>query len=87
MVSSCTSPQQSGLLQRALQVAVHLNVAVAQIHAQLVEPLDQPGPVGAPQRLHTERGDWSSPRVALIPAARGADLPDKIQISRGGSKV
>lgn len=54
MVSSCTSPQQSSLLQHALQVAVHLNVAVAQIHAQLVEPLDQPGPVGAAQRLHAE---------------------------------
>lgn len=74
--ASRSSPQQRHVLQRALQVAVHLNVAVAQIHAQLVEAFDQPGPVGAAQRLHAEGRDGRPPVVALIPAAGRADLPD-----------
>lgn len=53
---------------------MHLDVAVAQIHAQLVEAFDQPGPVSAAQRLHAEGRDGSSPVMALIPATRGADL-------------
>lgn len=71
---SPSSSQQRRLLQSALQVAVHLDVAVAQIHAQLVEAFDQPGPVCAAQRLHAQRRDGGSPVMAFISAARGADL-------------
>lgn len=76
--SSSRSPQQGRLLQRALQVPVHLDVAVAQIHAHLVETLDQPGPVGAPHRLDAERRDGSLPLMAFLTATRGAHLPEEI---------
>lgn len=69
-----SSSQQLCLLQRALQVPVHLDVAVAQIHAQLVETFHQPGPVGAAQRLHDEGRDRSTPLITLVPATRWADL-------------
>lgn len=71
---SSSSPEQRRLLQRALQVAVHLDVAAAQVHAQLVEALDQPGPVGAAQRLHAQRRDGGAPVVPLLPAAGRAHL-------------
>lgn len=74
-----SSSQQRRLLQRALQVPVHLDVAVAQIHTQLVEAFDQPGPVCAAQRLHAERWDGGSPVVTFIPATRGADLSEETQ--------
>lgn len=80
MISSSSSPSPSAslqrhLFQRALQVAVHLDVAVAQIHAQLVEAFDKPRPVSAAQRLHAERRDGGPPVITFVPAARGADLP------------
>lgn len=82
VASSRSASRQRHLLQRALQVSVHLDVAVAQIHAQLVEAFDQPGPVCAAQRLHAQRRDGRSPVMAFISTARRADLSGKT----GGSE-
>lgn len=79
--SSGASSEQRRLLQRALQVPVHLDVAATQIHAHLVEPFDQPGPVCAPQGLHAERCDGRSPRVALLSAARRTHLQEEIRLT------
>lgn len=79
IASTRLSSQQRRLLQHALQVPVHLDVAVAQVHAQFVEALDKPGPVGAAQRLHAERRDGGSPVVTLLPPTWGAYLPGETQ--------
>lgn len=72
--SAGTSWKRHCLLQGALQVTVHLNVAVAQIHAQLVQPFDQPPPVRSSQRLHAQRGDRRSPLIPFVSASRRAYL-------------
>lgn len=72
------------LLQGALQVAVHLDVAAAQVGTQLVQPLDQPGPVAASERLYAQGRHGCPPVVALVPAAGGADLLGEGLSSEGG---
>lgn len=88
--SSWSSSRQWSFLQRALQVQVHLDVAVAEIHAELVKAFDQPAPVCTAHRLHAEGRDRRSPLVPLIPAPRGADLSKGRRVRpwpRNGRKV
>lgn len=78
---SGTSSEQRGLLQRALQVPVHLDVAVTQIHAHLVEAFDQPGPVCTPKWLYTEWRDGRPPLMALLSATRRTHLQEETRFT------
>lgn len=49
----------------ALQVQVHLDVVVAQVHAELVQAFNHPGPVHAADGLRAERWDGGVPRAFL----------------------
>lgn len=52
---------------------MHLDVVVAQLHAELMKPLDQPPPVCVADGLDAQRRYPSPPLPLLLPPG-GADL-------------